>query len=78
MMKLLIIVVLPLIMFSVTKTADVIIDVNGSTQNLDSKTVPEELSVHHNNFKIKEYIDSVCMEMFTPWEPKLFMDVCID
>ena len=34
-------------------TNDAIIDVNGSTKNLDSETVPEELSIHHNNFKIK-------------------------
>ena len=61
----------------VTPTTDAIIDVNGSTTNLDSETVPEELSKYHNNFKIKEYIDSVCMDMFVPWEPKLLIDVFI-
>ena len=61
----------------VIPTTDAIIDVNGSTKNLDGETVPEELSIHHNNFKIKEYIDSVCMDIFAPRKPKLLMDVCI-
>ena len=61
----------------VTPTTDAIIDVNGSTKNLDSETVPEELSNHHYNFKNKVYIDSVCMNVFASWEPKLFINVCI-
>ena len=61
----------------VTPTTDATIDVNSSTKPLDSETVTEEISIHHNNFKIKEYFDSVCMDMFAPWEPKLLMDVCI-
>ena len=52
---------------SVAPTTDAIINVYGSTKSLYSATVPEELSKHHNNFKIKEYIDSVCMDMFAPW-----------
>ena len=60
----------------VATTTDAIIDVNGLTKNLKNETVPEEFSIHHNNFKIKEYIDSVCMDMFAPWEPKLLMDLC--
>ena len=59
----------------VTLTTDAIIDANGSTKNLDSETVPEELSKHHNKFNIKEYIDSVCM--FSSWERNFSMDVCI-
>ena len=35
---------------SLTKTADDFIDVNGSTKNLDSETVSEEISIHYNNF----------------------------
>ena len=57
--------------FSVTKATDAIIDGNGSTKNLDSEIVPGELSIHHNDFKITEYIDSVCMDIFAPWEPYL-------
>ena len=54
-----------------TPTTDAIIDVNGSTQILNTETVPEDLSKHHNNFMIKQHIGAVCMEMFAPWEPKL-------
>ena len=54
---------------SVISTTDAIIDVNSSTKNLNSETILEEYSKHHNNFKIKEYIDSVCMDMFAPWQP---------
>ena len=57
----------------VTSTTDAIIDVHNSTKNIDSETAPEELSKYHNKFKIKEYIDSVCMDIFAPWEP----NVCI-
>ena len=66
MMKLSILVILHLIMFLFPKTTDAIIDVDGSTKKLGSETVPKELSMHHDNFKIKEYIDSVCMDMLTP------------
>ena len=41
---------------SVSKTTDTIIDVNGSTKNLDSERVYDELSIHHNNFKIKNIL----------------------
>ena len=61
----------------VTPTTDDIIIVNGSTKNLDTDIVPEEISIHHNKFKINKYIDSYCMDMFAPWEPKLLMDICI-
>ena len=51
---------------SISKTTDAIIDVNG-------KTV--EISIHHYDFKIKEYmIYYGCMNMFASWEPKLVMD----
>ena len=30
-----------------------------------------------NDRKLMEYIDSVCSEMFSPWVPKLLMDVFI-
>ena len=51
--------------------------VNGLTKNPDADTVPEDISIHQDIFKIKEYIDSYCLDMFSPWEPKLLMDVCI-
>ena len=60
---------------SVIQTANDIKVVNGSTKNLDTLTVPEEISIHHNNLKIKEYIDSVYIDMFAPWNPKLLMGV---
>ena len=53
----------------VTPTTNAIIDVNGSAKNLDSETVAEELSKHHNNYNIKELFDSVCMDMFALWNP---------
>ena len=61
----------------VTPTTDAIIAVNGSTKNLNSETVLDELSKHHSNFKIKEYSDSVCMDILVPWKPKILMDACI-
>ena len=48
---------------SVSKITDAIIDVNGSTKYLDSELVPKEISIHHNDFNIKEHIDSVCMDI---------------
>ena len=51
---------------SVTKTTDAIIDFNGSTKNTDSETVTKEFSLHYQDFKIKEYINSVCMDMIAP------------
>ena len=62
---------------SVSKTTDAIVDINGSTKNLDSQTVPDEISINHNDFKIKEYIEAICMYMFASWKPKLVMEVCI-
>ena len=41
---------------SVSNTTDAIIDVNGSTKNLDSQTVPEEISIHHDDFKSKNIL----------------------
>ena len=35
------------------------------------------LAINKNDKKIKEYIDSLCIDMFSPWEPKLLMDVFI-
>ena len=37
----------------VTPTTNAIINVNGSTKNIDSEIVPVELSIHHNDFKNK-------------------------
>ena len=62
---------------SISKTSDAIIGANGSIKNLDSETIPEEIAIYYNEFKIKEYIVSVYMGIFTSWEPKLLMDVCI-
>ena len=61
----------------VSKTTDAIRDVNGSTKNVDSETVPEGVPIHHNNFKIKKYINSMGMDMRSSWEPNLVIDVCI-
>ena len=35
------------------------------------------LAINKNNKEIKEYIDSLCINMFSPWEPKLLMEVLI-
>ena len=51
--------------------------VNGLTKNIDADKVPDDISIHRDKFKIKEYIDSYSMDMFAPWEPKLLMDVFI-
>ena len=61
----------------VTPTTDAFIGVNDSTKSINSETVPEELSKYHYDFKIKEYIDSVCMDKFPPWKPELLMEVSI-
>ena len=60
---------------SVTKTSDVIININGSTKNPDSETIPEELSILYNYFKINKYIDHMCIDMFASWEPKFFKHI---
>ena len=33
--------------------------------------------LNNNDQKLMDYIDSVCLDMFSPWEPKLLMDVFI-
>ena len=33
------------------------------------------LAMNKNDKEIKEYIDSFCINMFSPWVPKLLMDV---
>ena len=35
------------------------------------------LATNKNDKEIKEYIDSLYIDMFSPWEPKLLMDVFI-
>ena len=36
-----------------------------------------QLAINKNDKKIKEYIDSLCIDMFSPKQPKLLMDVFI-
>ena len=62
---------------SASKTNDAFVDLSGSTTKVDCAKVSEQVSIHHNNSKIKEYIDSVCMDMFSSYELKHLMDVCI-
>ena len=35
------------------------------------------LAINKNDKEIKEYIYSLCIDMFSPWESKLLMDVVI-
>ena len=62
---------------TVSKTSFAIVDLSDSTTKEDFEKFSEEDSIHHNNFKIKEYIDSVCMDKILLWEPKLLINVWI-
>ena len=50
---------------------------NGLTITTKTQRDIHCLAINKNNKEIKEYIDSLCIDMFTPWEPKLLMDVYI-
>ena len=50
---------------------------NGLTITTKTQRDIHHLAINKNNKEIKEYIDSLCIDMFTQWEPKLLMDVFI-
>ena len=50
---------------------------NGLTITTKTQRDIHHLAINKNDKEIKEYIDSLCIDMFTPWEPKLLMDVFI-
>ena len=50
---------------------------NGLTITTKTQRDIHHLAINKNNKEIKEYIDSLCIDMFTPWEPKLLMGVFI-
>ena len=50
---------------------------NTYTNNAKAILVSKNHIIHQNDSKIREYIDSVCVDMFSSWEPKLLMDVYI-
>ena len=35
------------------------------------------LAINKNDIEIKKYIDSLCIDMFSSWRPKLLMDIFI-
>ena len=35
------------------------------------------LAINKNDEESKEYIDILCFDMFSPWEPKLLIDIFI-
>ena len=48
---------------------------NGLTIMNKTQRDIHQLAINKNDKRIKEYIDSLCIDMFTPWEPQLLMDV---
>ena len=52
-------------------------DLNGLTIMTKAQRDIHHLAINKNDKEIKEYIDSLCINMFSPWEPKLLMDVFI-
>ena len=50
---------------------------DGLTIMTKTKTDIHHLAMNKNNEEIKNYIDSLCIDMFSPWKPKLLMDVFI-
>ena len=61
---------------SVSNTND-ILDLGGSCNEGNSQKSFEEVSIHHNDSKIKKYIYSICINIILSWGPKLLLDVCI-
>ena len=50
---------------------------NGLTIMTKTQIDIHNLAINKNYKEIKEYIDSLCINMFSPWERKLLMDVYI-
>ena len=50
---------------------------NGLTIISSKEKVDSNFPFNKNDRKLMECIDSVCLEMFAPWVPKLLMDVFI-
>ena len=48
---------------------------NGLTITTKTQRDIHHLAINKNDKEIKECIDSLCIDMFTRWEPKLLMDV---
>ena len=52
---------------------------NSNRLTISTKTPRDihHLTINKNNKEIKENIDSLCIDMFSPCEPKLLMDIFI-
>ena len=50
---------------------------NGLTITTKTQRDIHHLAMNKNDKEIKEYIDTLCIDMFSPWVPKLLMDVFI-
>ena len=64
---------------NITKISD---SSNNQTKNLNGITITNKeqrdfypLDINKNDKEIKNYIDSLDFDKFSPWEPKLFMNV---
>ena len=50
---------------------------NGFTITTKTQKDSHPVAIDKNDKEIKEYIDYLCIDLFTPWEPKLLMYVFI-
>ena len=50
---------------------------NGITTTTKTQRDIHHLVINKNDKKVKEYIDSLSIDMFSPLQPKLLMDVVI-
>ena len=50
---------------------------NGLTIMLSKEELNSNFPFNKNDRKLMEYIDSVCSKMFSPWVPKILMDIFI-
>ena len=48
---------------------------NGFTITTKTQRDIHHLAINKNDKEIKKYINSLCNDMFTPWEPKLLIGV---
>ena len=52
-------------------------NLNGLTITSKTQRDIHRLAINKNDKEIKQYFDSLYIDMFTPWEPKLLMNVFI-